>query len=125
MAKRDVAKRAPGQAGAGGAGGAGGTGGAGAAGGAGGAAAAVGNLNVNVNSAGDWATQAADPYVLLDALGAAILIRRARAGDREAQFSQGCMLVADAGVAGTYLGAAGRSPKAEVGTSIVPVAHRT
>ena len=114
-AERDAAKRAPGQAGAEG---------------AGGAAAALANLNVHVNPVGDWTTQAADPGVLLETLGIDVLKRRAEAGDREAQFSQGCLLMNEAGVPGTPLGAGGRSPKADVGfvelcTDQFPVDHKT
>ena len=109
--ERDAAKRAPR---------------AGAAGTAG-AAAALANLNVNAR--GDWTTQAEDPWVLVRALGAGILKHRAGEGDREAQYSQGYSLMSDAGVPGTPLGAAGRSPKADVGlalcTALFPVAHPT
>ena len=91
--------------------------GAASAAGAAGAAAALANLNVNVG--GDWTTQAEDPWVLVRAVGAEIVRQRARAGDREAQFSQGYKLVSDAdeGV-GTMLGEGGRSPKADVGFAL-------
>jgi hypothetical protein len=100
-AERDAAKRAPRADAAG----------------AAGAAAALGNLGMNVG--GDWTTQAEDPWVLIRAVGAEIVRQRARAGDREAQFSQGYKLVSDAdeGV-GTMLGEGGRSPKADVGFAL-------
>jgi hypothetical protein len=106
-AERDAAKRAPGQAGAWGAGGAGG-------------ASAAPAANVNMNPVGDWTTQAEDPRLLFRALGAEIVTQRAGAGDREAQFSQGYRLVRDTDVAAgaSSLGAAGRSPKADVGLEI-------
>jgi len=77
------------------------------------AAAAVANLNMNVNPGGDWTTQAEDP----DVLGAEIAQQRAYAGDREGQFSLGYSLMCEAAgqAAGTPLGVAGRSPKADVG----------
>jgi len=99
-AERDAAKRAPTQAGA-----------AGAA----GAAAALANLRVNPG--GDWTTQTGDPAALFRALGAEVVRQKADAGDREAQYSQGYRLineVASADGAGLS-GAAGRSPKVEVG----------
>ena len=98
-AERDAAKRAPAQAGAAG------------------AAATLVNVHLNPRdpAVGDWTTQAADPRVLVRALGAEIVRQRAGAGDREAQWSQGYKLVREAGVPGTPLGAAGRSPKADVG----------
>jgi len=103
-AERDAAKRTPAQAGA-----------AGAA----GAAADLAILNVNVNPVGDWTTQADDPMVLFDALGVENLRQRAVEGDREAQFSLGCWLVCEAdGAAGTPLGTASRSPKADVGFAL-------
>jgi hypothetical protein len=74
-AKRDAAKRAPGQ-------------------GAGGAAAA--GANVITNRIGDWTTQAEHPWALFQALGAETLRQRAAAGDREAQWSQGYKLVMEA-----------------------------
>jgi len=84
---------------------------------------------VNVNPGGDWTTQAADPDVLVRALGAEMVKLRARAGDREAQFSLGYRLVNDAESGdGTPLGTT-RSPKTDVGlshcTAQVPVAHKT
>jgi hypothetical protein len=72
-AERDAAKRTPGQAGAGAAGGAGG--------------AATARANVNMNPVGVWTTQAEDPGVLYNALGAEMVNLRASAGDREAQWS--------------------------------------
>ena len=104
-AERVAAKRAPGQAGAGG---------------AGGAAAATANPNVNVNPGGDWTTQASDATVLSRALGAEILKQRASAGDREAQWSLGYSLLREVEAAGTPLGTAGRSPKADVGWHFAP-----
>jgi len=99
-AERDAAKRAP-RAGA-----------VGAA----GAAAALANLNVN--PVGDWTTQAEDHMALFRAVGAENVRRRAGEGDREAQWSQGIRLMSEDGVAGTALGAAGRSPKADVGLEL-------
>ena len=69
-----------------------------------------------------------DPSALLDALGDEVVKLRAGEGDREAQWSLGYSLMSEAGVAGTPLGAAGRSPKADVGmarcTAQSPVAHQ-
>ena len=49
----------------------------------------------------------------IKSLGARVVKQRADAGDREAQFSLGCYLVAQAAEGdGGLLGAAGRSPKA-------------
>jgi len=115
-AERDAAKRAPGQAGAGGAAGSGGD------------AAPIANLNVN--QGGDWTTQAEDPYALFRAIGADIVKERARAGDREAQWSLGFQLTSEAiGAAGTPPGAASTSPHADVGfalrTGLFQVAHQT
>jgi hypothetical protein len=95
-AERVAAKRAPGQ----------------------GAAAAVAAVNLNVNPVGDWSTQAADPDVLFRALGHTILKQRAGAGDREAQWSRGYVLMSQAGVKGTPLGESGRSPKVDVGSAL-------
>jgi hypothetical protein len=116
-AERDAAKRAPARARSAGAeGGGGGEGGAGAA-GAAGAAAALATLSVDPG--GDWTTQAADPAALLQSLGAEIVKQKADAGDREAQFSQGCRLVAEARADDARLsGAAGRSPRALVGLAL-------
>jgi hypothetical protein len=61
--KRDAAKRAPAQAGNGGAGG-----------------AAAARANLNMNPVGDWTTQAEDPLVFFQALGANIVKLRAVAG---------------------------------------------
>ena len=97
-AERDAAKRAPAQAGA--------------------AGAAAARANVNVTQLGNWTTQAADPYVLLNALGAETVKQRAGEGDREAQFSLGCWLMNEAGVWATPLGAGDRSPKADVGLAL-------
>ena len=70
-----------------------------------------------MNPVGDWTTQAEEPFVLFNALGAEIVKQRAGEGDREAQRSLGYRLVSEAdGGAGTPpLGTAGRSPKADVG----------
>ena len=104
-AERDAAKRAPGQVGV--------------VGGAAGAAAALAQGNVNVKPVGDWTTQAADPLLLLRALGAEVVKQRAGEGDMEAQWSRGYRLVSEAeGAVGTPLGTAGRSPKADVGCAL-------
>jgi hypothetical protein len=95
-AERAAAKRAPAKAGAAGAGG----------------AAATGE---NVNPVGDWTTQAEDPLVLFRAIGSETLKQRASAGDREAQFSLGFMLMRAADGNSGPLGVSGRSPKADVG----------
>jgi hypothetical protein len=102
-AARDAAKRAPGARAAG----------------AAGAAAAL--ADVNMNPVGDWTTETADPYVLFEAVGAEIVNRRAADGDRDGQYSQGFKLVSDAEDAGSELGAAGRSPKADVGLPLCTV----
>jgi len=112
-AGRDAAKRASAQAGAAGAGG-----------------AVAARANVHVNPVGDWTTQAADYAVLFQALGDEIVKQRAGAGDREAQWSQGCRLVREAdGGAGTKMGEGGRSPTADVGFALAPhsfsVSHQT
>jgi hypothetical protein len=74
---------------------------------------------VNINPVGDWTTQAEDPFVLFRALGEEIVIQQVIAGDREALFSVGFSLVSEAdGATGTPLGAAGRSPKADVGLAL-------
>jgi hypothetical protein len=91
-AEREAAKRGAGQAGAAGA--------------------------ANVNPGGDWRTQAENPDVLRRALGDETVKRRAREGDREAQWSMGYYLVATAGVEGTPLGSGGRSPTADVGLAL-------
>jgi hypothetical protein len=96
-AERDAAKRAPGQ---------------GAARGAGGGAAA--RADAHVNPVGDWTTQTSDHAALFRAVGDDVVKQRAGAGDREAQFSLGYRLVAETEVAGTLMGAAGRSPQADV-----------
>jgi hypothetical protein len=100
--ERNAAKRAPGQAGAGA---------------AAGAAAALANVNVNVSPVGDWTTQAENPELLFQELGAEIVERKAAQGDRAAQFTQGCRLMSDAaGADGAGLsGAAGRSTQVKVG----------
>jgi hypothetical protein len=100
-AERDAAKRAPANAG-----------GAGAA-GAAGAAAALANLNVN--PLGDWTTQTEDPLALLRAVGAAVVKRKADAGDREAQFTVGVMLMSEANGGAAFRDAPATSPKAQVG----------
>ena len=116
-AERDAAKRASAQAGAAGAGGSGG--------------AAAARANVNMNPVGDWTTQAEDPGVLFRAHGDEISVKqRVSAGDREAQFSLGYKLVSEADLAAgaTTLGAAGRSPKADVGLAVCchgfPASHQ-
>jgi len=104
-AERDAAKRAPGQAGAAGAGG-----------------AAAASANLNVNPVGDWTTQAADPFALIQALGVEIVKQRAGAGDGEAQRSRGYRLVnaADGAAGATNMGASGRSPMADVRFALRP-----
>jgi hypothetical protein len=101
-AEREAAKRAPARAGAAGA--------AGANQGAAGAAAALANLRVNVNPPlGDWTTQAKDPTALLHALGPQMVKQKAAAGDRDAQYSLGYVLVGKAGGEGSrWLRAADR-----------------
>ena len=74
--ERDAAKRAPAQAGA-----------------AGAARAAAALANLRVNPGGDWTTQAGNPSVLFRALGAEVVKQKADAGDRAAQYTQGCRLV--------------------------------
>jgi hypothetical protein len=103
QAERDAAKRAPGQAGATGAG-----------------AAAAARANVNMNPVGDWTTQTEHPFVLFRALGVEIVVQKAFAGDREAQWSRGYQLVSDADRAagGTTLGTSGRSRKVDVGFAL-------
>ena len=57
-----------------------------------------------------------DPWVLLDALGTETVRRRASEGDGEAEWSFGYLLMSRACVvSGEPLGAAGRSPQADVG----------
>jgi hypothetical protein len=112
-AERDAAKRAPAQAGAAGAGG-----------------AAAAHASANVNPVGDWKTQAADPDLLVRALGGELVKERAGEGDMEAQWSWGCRLLGElAGAAGTLSAAAGRSPQADVGFALCnarfPFAHQT
>jgi TPR repeat protein len=104
-AEREAAKRAPARAGA-----------AGAA----GAAAALGNLYVNVNPPlGDWTTQAKDANALFDALGPQMVKQRAAAGDRDAQYSLGYMLVSAAEDVDVPLGAGGRSPQSDEGMALL------
>jgi TPR repeat protein len=111
-AEREAAKRAPARAGAAGA--------AGANQGAAGATAALGNLNVNVNPPlGDWTTQAKDPNVLFHALGPQMVKQRAAAGDREAQYCLGYVLVGEAVGVGEPLGAGGRSPDSDEGMGLL------
>jgi len=98
-AERDAAKRAPARS---------------VAAGAAGAAAALANLSLDPG--GDWTTQAEDPIALLESLGTEILKQKAAAGDRAAQYSRGCMLMAEAGA--YFAGAAGRSPQAQVGLAL-------
>ena len=71
-----------------------------------------------------------DPSVLVGALGTEVVKQRAAKGEGEAQWSLGYLLVSQAaGGEGEPLGAAGRSPEAEVGlalcTAQFPVAHHT
>jgi hypothetical protein len=58
-----------------------------------------------------------------------VVIRMAAEGDRAAQYSQGCWLVAEANGFDVELDAADRSPKADAGlvlcTAQCPVAHNT
>jgi TPR repeat protein len=83
-------------------------------------AAALGNLRVNVNPPlGDWTTQAKDPKELFDALGPQMFRQRADAGDRDAQYSLGYMLVSEAGGVGKPLGAGGRSPQSDEGMALL------
>ena len=90
---------------------------------AGAAVAAAALAHVRINAGGDWKTQAENPCVLVRALGAEIVKRRAGEGDREAQWSQGSQLMCEAdGGAGMPLGSGGRSPKADVGVGTL---HRT
>jgi hypothetical protein len=69
-----------------------------------------------------------DPLALFEALGAAVVKQRAAAGEGEAQFSQGWLLVFAADGFAGLLGVGGRSPKADVGlapsTYKFRVAHR-
>jgi hypothetical protein len=74
-----------------------------------------------LNPGGDWTTQAEDPNVLeaqIVALEAQILEQKAVAGDREAQFSLGCLLVAKAQAGADDAGAVGRPPKAQEGLAL-------
>jgi hypothetical protein len=59
-----------------------------------------------------------DPLALLDALGDEVVKHRAAKGEREAQFSQGCLLVSEAGGNTGLMGASGRSPVADVGLAL-------
>ena len=90
-----------------------------------GAAGSGGTAAARANPGGDWTTQAADFNLLFRALGAELVKQRAGEGDREAQWSLGCELMREAGTG--VMGAAGRSPKADVGlalrTAQFPVAH--
>jgi hypothetical protein len=56
--------------------------------GAGGAAAALASPHLHPTPLGDWSTQMRNPSVMLKALGAETLRRKAEEGDRDAQFSQ-------------------------------------
>ena len=82
------------------------------------APAAAGATAALVNPPGDWTTQAEDPFALVRTLGAETVKRKAGEGDREAQRSLGYQFMREVerGV-GTLLGAAGRSPKADVGSA--------
>ena len=103
-ADRDAAKRGQGQTGAAGA--------------AAGAAAALANLRVNVfPPLGDWTTQAEDPNALFDALSPQMVQRKVAAGDRDAQHSLGCVLMA--GGEDKPLGAGGRSPQSDEGVALL------
>ena len=55
--------------------------------------AAASRSNVNVPPLGDWSTQTQDPWVLLDAVGAEVVRQRGEAGDMEALFSWGAMVL--------------------------------
>jgi len=70
-----------------------------------------------VNPDGDWTTQTGDSTALFRALGADVVKQTADAGDRAAQYSQGCGLMSEVtGSDGAGLsGPEGRSPQAEVG----------
>jgi len=114
-AERDAAKRAPAKAGAAGA--------PGAAGGGTVAGAAAAIANLSVNPGGDWTTQAEDPSALLESLGAEVVKQRADAGDKAAQYSQGCLLLAAAGEEGA--GAAGRSLQAQVELTLCAPSRRS
>ena len=96
-AERDAAKRAPAQAGA--------------------AGANTARANAIGHPLGDWTSQTEDPGALLTALGIQTVKQRAAQGDREAQWSMGFGLVnaADGAAGATTVGAAGRSPRADVG----------
>ena len=109
-AERDAAKRAPAKAA--------------------GAEGPAARVDVTKRPLGDWKTQAADPWLLLNALGVEILKLRVAEGDREAQWTQGCLLrVPAGGGAGMAQGASGRSTQADAGlarcTAQFPVAHKT
>ena len=123
-AERDAAKRAPARAGAAGAeGGGGGAAGAGEAGGGEGGAGAAGATaalaNLGVDPGGDWTTQDEDYRVLVRSLGPRVVQQRAIAGNREAQYSLGRVLVAGAGAGDAGgSGAAGRPPKGLVGLAL-------
>jgi hypothetical protein len=56
-----------------------------------------------------------DSSALFHAIGAQVVKRKADEGDREAQWSLGYRLLSEDGVPGMPLGAAGRTPKADVG----------
>jgi len=108
-AERDASKRAPAQAGA--------------------LGAAAARADVNVNPVGDWTTQASDPFVLFRTAGANIVKQRAGAGDREAQWSLGYHLMWEVegfafNTRPRTLGAAGRSPKADVGLAVCNTQYR-
>jgi len=98
--ERDAAKRAAAAAGSAG---------------AGGSAAAPANLNVN--PVGDWTTQTESPSAMYRTLGGEVVARRAAAGDREAQYSQGSLFISAAGVNADALGAGGTTPRMDVGFS--------
>jgi TPR repeat protein len=77
-------------------------------------------LHVNANPPlGDWTTQAEDPNALFHALGPQMVQRKADAGDRDAQYSLGYVLVQAAGGEGEPVAAAGRSPESDAGMALL------
>jgi len=91
--------------------------------GAAGAAAA----SADVNTVGDWTTIVADPFKLFAAIGDTNVRRKADAGDGGAQYSLGYSIMLEVEKAGVArpieLGAAGRSPKADVGLTLCTFEH--
>jgi len=59
-----------------------------------------------------------DSLALFQSLGGAVVKRRADAGDREAQFTHGIMLMSEANGGEGHLGAPATSPKAQVGLDL-------